>query len=279
MAKKIENQKHLPILIFFLLFISLLNFTTLLSFLKFFINIRFWSEKTLMATVFIGIFFWQFKNTKWQLKPTYHVRYLLAAMAVIAVAYLSGTDFLFWIGLGLSIYSVLVYFYGFKTANSFIVVLFFLVFLGRINSPTALNIISLYLKAASTKLAALFLNFFQLTAQAKGNYLVTKNFSCTVGEACNGLNNLVSLVYLTLVFCYFQKNSLKKTIVLIGIAGILAVIANSLRIVTIVLIGYCGGSSIINGDSLVHLIIGVIWFVAAVGAILGFNSLLFKNEQ
>jgi len=207
MLKKTE-KKHLPILILFITFITVLNFPTLISFIKMLCYVPFWSEKTLMAAVFLAVFSWQLKNTHWRFNPTYQVRYLLAAMAIIVVAHLSGTDFLLWIGMGLSIYSVLVYFYGLKTAASFIIVLLFLVFLGKINSPTALNLISLYLKIISTKIAALVLNILQIATQAKGNYLITKTFSCTVGEACNGLNNIVSLLYLTLVFFFWVRRRL-----------------------------------------------------------------------
>jgi exosortase len=263
MPKK-SDQKYLLVLVLFIIFVALLNFPTIISFFKMLFNVRYWSEKTIMAVIFLGVFFWQFRSTKWQFKPTYQVRYLLAAMAIVAVAQLSGTDFLFWFGLALSIYSIFIYFYGAKTANSFIVVLLFLVFLGRINSPTALNLISLYLKMISTKLAALFLNIFQIGAQAKGNYLLTKNFSCTVGDACNGLSNIMSLLYLTLVYCYLQKNTLKKTFYLLVMSIVLAVLANTLRIMTIVLIGNLGGAALVSVNSSRGWVMywcGVLWFL------------------
>lgn len=274
-----QHQKYLPVLTLFILFIALLNFSTLVGLINILFNVRFWGEKTIMALVFFWVFFRQFRLTKWQIKPTYQVRWLLTAMVIIAVAHLSGTDFMFWIGLAFSIYSVIIYFYGQKLANSFIVALLFLVFLGKINSPTALNLLSLYLKIISTQLAALLLNIFQIATKAQGNYLITKNFSCTVGDACNGLSNIVSLLYLTLAYCYLQKNTLKKTLYLLGAAVLLAVLANTFRVMTIVIIGTLGGSTLVSAGSFLHVVVGIFWFLLAIGAIIPLNNIVFKNKQ
>lgn len=277
LLKNKAQKKYWPVLFIFLGFLALLNFTTLVTLVKFFISPRYWNEKTLMAGIFLYLFYLQFKKTKFIFKPTYQVRYLLLAMATIIIGSLSGTDFLLWLGLGVSIFSILIYFFGSVTAGNFILVLMFLLFLGRINSPTALSYISLYLRLISTKIAGMLLNLVGIATQAQGSYLLTKNFACTVSEACNGLNNLVSLLYLTLVFCYLQRIKLKNSLILLVSAVVLAIFANSLRIMTIVVIGYFYGAKIVQPDSFIHILVGIIYFIFAVTTIFYINKLLEKK--
>jgi len=48
---------------------------------------------------------------------------------------------------------------------------------------------------------------------------------------------------------------------------------------TIVLIGYFGGASLITADSLIHLVVGLAWFILAVGTMFLLDKAMFKNEQ
>lgn len=259
----IKNKKPNKVLLLFVFFILIINIPALSLLFILLFNPVHWSAKTVMALVVIYLFYDHLKKSKPVFKPTYQVRFLVLALFLNLIGLLSNTYFIFWLGAACSIYSLFVYFYGTKAANKLLPLLFLMQYLGHLNSPTALGLSSLYIRIAATKTAAFLMNILGLETIVKGTYIITSNLSCSIEPSCSGLNNLLSLTFLTILYAYLQKNSLRKISLLGFLAVILAFLSNVFRISILSTIGHFNQVAAILPGTLLHNTIGLAWFLAA----------------
>ncbi len=82
------------------------------------------------------------------------------------------------------------------------------------------------------------LRIFGLPITSDGAEIYLRTGVLTVGIPCSGINSLVALLALTAVFSFILKGSLWKRVSLFVMAFPIAIIANILRIVSIILVAY-----------------------------------------
>jgi exosortase B len=107
----------------------------------------------------------------------------------------------------------------------------------------------------------------------EGVVLTVGNHPMLVADACSGLNSIYSLFALGLLYLHLTGPSTRARIaaVLLGIVPI-AVAANVLRVLALVLVTYHGGEEAAQG--FVHDLAGMLVFVAALLLLLGYDRLL-----
>jgi exosortase len=79
---------------------------------------------------------------------------------------------------------------------------------------------------------------FGLPITSSGAEIYLQNTVFTVGIPCSGINSLVALLALSAVYAYILKGPLAKRIGLFILAFPIAIIANILRIVSIIMVAY-----------------------------------------
>lgn len=234
-----------------------------------------WSEQTLVALFWLYLAWQKIKTEKLQDAPSFESRYLLAALATIIISLLTNLDLFMWLGAALSLYSYLVYFHGTKQAVRFIPLLGLLLFLSRVNSPTALELFSLNLRILATKTATFWLQALGLPAtNISTTAIATPRLICTIDTACSGMNFLYSLCVLSLIIAYYQKFYLRQSLILLLSGFTFALLANIIRIFLLFIVGYFFGEKIIASGSFFHSAIGVFLFLGALGLVLGLARLL-----
>jgi exosortase D (VPLPA-CTERM-specific) len=129
------------------------------------------------------------------------------------------------------------------------------------------------LQLLASRVAAAGLNGFHLVPVLRqGNVLILPNTQLEVAEACSGIRSLMSMFALGLVYGYYaETRGWARVLLCIAILPI-AVLSNAARVMFAgVSAQYWGESSV---EGLPHLISGVVLFVVATLALIGFHSLM-----
>jgi exosortase B len=93
-----------------------------------------------------------------------------------------------------------------------------------------------------------------------------------VADACSGMNSIISLTALTLLYAHLTgPSSARRWLVLLASIVPIAVAANVLRVLVLVLVAYYFGDDAAQGA--VHTLAGLLVFVAAFAMLLGVDSL------
>ncbi len=246
----------------FLSFLLIINFPSLVLLFNTIFNYHQWNEKTFIALLIIWLFFNKFKKEHLVYKLSYRVRFLLLAIFLNILGVLSDIQFFLWAGLSCSIYSCLVYFFGYKSANKFIPLLLLTLYIGRLNSPTTINIISMYFRVAATYVATLLLKLIAIPAVNTGStFIATPKLTFVISDACSGLNNVISLTFLGFLWGYIKNFNLPQMLKTGLLALVLAFLSNSFRIFSLIGLGYYGGENLTAPTSPWHVLIGIFWFI------------------
>lgn len=259
-------------------FLAFINIPALVGLANILFYFYTWSERTLVAAGWVYLAYLQIKKERLKDAPTFESRYLLGALACIIVALLTNLDVFMWLGAAVSLYSYLVYFHGTKQALRFIPLLGLLLFFSRINSPTALEVLSLNLRILATKTATFWLQAFGIPAvNISTTAIATPKLICTIDSACSGMNYLYALCVLSLLIAYAERFFLRKTCILLLSSFTLAIVANIVRIFVLFLLGYRWGAAAIAPATLLHGGIGILCFLGALGAIVLITRLLRRD--
>ncbi len=279
-AKNNNKSKKLnQVLVLFIFFLLIINIPALSLLSILLLNPAHWSAKSIMAIVIMFLFYDHLKKNKPAFRPTYQVRFLVLALFLNIIGLLSNTYFIFWLAAASSIYALVIYFFGKKQANDLIPLLFLMQYLGHLNSPTALGLTSLYIRIAATKAAAFLMSLLGIETMVKGTYIITNHLSCSIEPSCSGLSNLLSLTFLTVLYGYLQKNSLLKITVLGGSAVVLAFLSNVFRIFTLSTIGHFKQAATILPGTILHNVVGIGWFLAALFLLVFLEKKLVLNTS
>jgi exosortase len=264
----------------YLAFIAFINIPALLALATTLFYFYTWSERTIVAGAWLFLAMKQWQREKLKELPTFESRYLLGALLCIVAAILTNIEILLWLGAALSLYSYLVYFHGSRQALKFIPLLGMLLLLSRINSPTALELLSLNLRIISTKTATFWLTLIGIPASNISTTCISSpRLICTIDTACNGMNTLYALTILAFFVAYHLRFLLRQTIILVTTGVALALLTNTLRIWTLFVIGYHYGATLIAPDSVLHTGIGVFWFIIALSILVAIARILQKQSD
>ena len=141
---------------------------------------------------------------------------------------------------------LILFIYGKRILKELLFPLFFLIFM--IPLPMVLIIhISFHLKIFVSQIAANVVNITGIHVVRKGSEIVLPNTSLMVGSPCSGLRSLISLTALGSLYAYLVDLSKLKKVLLFLASIPLALIANIIRVVTLLLVAYVYGSKVATG--------------------------------
>lgn len=107
----------------------------------------------------------------------------------------------------------------------------------------------------------------------QGVTLYVAQYQLLVEDACSGMNSLVGLIAISLFYIYLMRGaSWRYSLALLAFVVPIAVIANMLRVATLVLLTYFFGDEVAQG--FLHMAAGVFLFAAALLMIFGVDALL-----
>ncbi|MFH2138100.1 MAG: exosortase/archaeosortase family protein [Candidatus Omnitrophota bacterium] len=171
---------------------------------------------------------------------------------------------------------LVIYNCGFEIIRLISFPLFFISFMVPIPKVMTLGI-SFYMKIFAANAATALIGLV-IPLKSAGSMVYLPNGVLTVGAPCSGLKSLITLTALSLLFAHLTGFSLKKKILFfIGTIPI-ALIANIIRIMLLILVFYVYGSEVAMGKF--HDISGFLLFVIAfVGLVLLRKLFLLWEEK
>ncbi len=98
-------------------------------------------------------------------------------------------------------------------------------------------------------------------------------YQLLVADACSGLNSMISLTTMGLLYLYLMNHDSKlRTVILLALIWPIAFFANMLRVITLVLITYYLGDE--AGQGFMHGFAGIVLFITALLILIAVDSLL-----
>lgn len=107
----------------------------------------------------------------------------------------------------------------------------------------------------------------------EGVTLSVAQYQLLVEDACSGMNSINGLIAISLFYIYLLRNaSWKYSLVLVSLVVPIAVVANIIRVVVLVLLTYFFGDAVAQG--FLHMAAGLLLFVSALVLVFAVDSLM-----
>lgn len=115
------------------------------------------------------------------------------------------------------------------------------------------------------------LSLFGLPVARSGLMIYAGQYLLEVKAACGGLNSMISLTAIGLFYAYARHNAnLRYTVLLFFVIIAMAILANFVRVLILILITYYMGDRAAQG--FLHDFAGMTMFVTAMGGVLAFDA-------
>jgi len=129
------------------------------------------------------------------------------------------------------------------------------------------------LKQLVSYMATSIVEPFGIPIYREGVTLVVGPYQLLVEDACSGLNSMVGLVAISLFYIYLLRSaSWKYSLFLAALLIPVAIVANALRIVILILLTYFFGDAV--GQGFLHVTAGLFLFAVALLLMFGIDNLL-----
>ncbi|MFA6240161.1 MAG: exosortase C-terminal domain/associated protein EpsI [Candidatus Hydrogenedentales bacterium] len=128
--------------------------------------------------------------------------------------------------------------------------------------PSMTQSIALQLKLIAAETAVRIANVLTLPMVREGSYIHFGDDRLLVGDVCGGLRSLISLLALGALAAYISSSKRWGQVLLLLLAGPIAIAANIVRIFFLCVVGYFWGSEMAGGK--VHDISGVLIYAVAI---------------
>ena len=153
----------------------------------------------------------------------------------------------------------------------------FLVFMTPLPQVLIIHI-SFKMKILAAQVAAVIINIMGIPAVRAGSIINLPNTSLTIGSPCSGLRSLISLTALGAIYAYLTELSLLKKLTLFLASIPLALIANIIRIVLLLLVAFVYGAEVATGKF--HDFSGFLVFIFALaGLMIAGRFLSWQKEK
>lgn len=107
----------------------------------------------------------------------------------------------------------------------------------------------------------------------EGVTLQVAQYQLLVEDACSGMNSLIGLGAISLFYIYLMRNaSWRYSLLLVALVIPIAVVANILRIMVLVLLTYFAGDGVAQG--FLHMAAGLFLFATALGLVFALDHVL-----
>ena len=138
--------------------------------------------------------------------------------------------------------------------------------------PSITQSLSLRIKLLATDSAVRLARLFTLPMVRDGSFVHFGNDQLLVGEVCGGLRSFIALIAFGALISYMSKARLWARLVILLVAGPVAIVSNMLRIFALCVVAYFRGSQFATGR--VHDVSGILIFVVAFILLFSFEALL-----
>jgi len=192
---------------------------------------------------------------------------LVPAFLIHLAAYFFEINFVSGFTLIAAIFGLTLYLYGYEISKKVAFPVIFLIFL--IPLPQVLIIsISFKMKMAAAQAATYIINLMGIHAIRDGSIVHLKpETSLTIGSPCSGLNSLIALTALGALYAYLVKTSIPRKITLFILSIPIALLANIIRIVLLLLVGFAYDAKVATGK-FVHDFLGFLLYVFAIAGLI-----------
>jgi len=122
--------------------------------------------------------------------------------------------------------------------------------------------------------ATSWLDSWGVPVAREGVTLFVAQYQLLVEDACSGMNSLVGLIAVSLLYIYLMRGaSWRYSILLLFFVIPIAVVANIIRIMILVLLTYFFGDEVAQG--FLHFTAGMVLFATALALVFGIDQFLF----
>ena len=109
----------------------------------------------------------------------------------------------------------------------------------------------------------------------EGVVIYVAQYQLLVEDACSGLNSIIGLLAISLFYIYLMRGSSWRYSLLLGVLSIpIAILANVIRIVILILLTYFAGDEVAQG--FLHMAAGIVVFATALALIFLVDALLSR---
>jgi exosortase len=124
---------------------------------------------------------------------------------------------------------------------------------------------AVHLRFISTKVTYTFSEFLGIPIIQDSAILFLPNVTLEVADGCTGIQSIIAVMAMAVLFAYFTQRSLTSKIILVVLAIPLAVIGNMFRLVITVYLAYHYGECVVKGA--VHQAQGILNYMIVGGII------------
>ena len=186
-------------------------------------------------------------NNGYEIEPESYGIYLFAfGLFLYAIGYIKVFPFLTAISFLFTASGLILYLYGKLLMRALLFPIAFLIF--AIPLPVELlSKVAYQMQSLSASYAASIIALMGIPVERLGAEIHLQNASFIVGAPCSGMNSLISLLALVTIFVYILKCPLYKKATLLLVSVPIAIFANILRIVSLLLIAENYGADTASG--------------------------------
>lgn len=171
-----------------------------------------------------------------------------------------------WIKIGLVlilwilIYHGVFFVFGKECLKILLFPILFLIFMIPIPA-CVLDLVIGPLQLIAARIGEIILRFIGVPVYREGIYLNMVPITIEVAKSCSTMHSLIALSALSIVVAYFMVDSIKKRVIIVASSIPLAILANRLRLVLIILLVLWKGETVL--DSFFHPLSGKLFFLGA----------------
>ncbi len=262
-AKKVIGISLVVILL------SLLYFQTFIWLVNSWLSHSYYSHGFLIPLL-SGFIFWRKRHLLERVTPfPPGILVIVLGLSLYVTGLLLYFNFLLAISFLVVLGGLVLYLWGNKGLQSFLFPIGFLIFM--IPFPF-LDSIGNWLQSLSTHWSASIIGAMGIPVAITGAEIRLEESVFIIGVPCSGMNTLISLLALAAILGYFLKGRFYQKAVLLAIAIPIAILANLLRIVSILVIANYYGTEAAMG--FFHSYSSILLFVVAFLCLAAFTRLL-----
>jgi len=200
------------------------------------------------------------------------------ALLIHLFAYFFEINFVSGFTLIAVLFGLAIYLYGSDVTKKIVFPVMFLIFMVPLPQVMIINI-SFKMKMMAAQVATSIINLMGIHAIRDGSIVYLKpETSLTIGSPCSGLSSLIALTALGALYAYLVKMSRIRKIILFALSIPIALIANILRIVLLLLVGFAYDAKIATGEFVHGFLAFLLYLFAIAGLIIAGRMLSWGRK-
>ncbi|MFO8102299.1 MAG: exosortase/archaeosortase family protein, partial [Dehalococcoidia bacterium] len=177
------------------------------------------------------------------------------------------------LSLFLTLPGLILLFRGEKALRALAFPIFMLIFM--IPFPWVIEEVGVWMQSFAARSSAWFVDLLGVEVTRTGSEIKLADAAFKVDMACSGMHSLIALLALSAIFAYVLKGTFTKKAILFLLSIPVAILANLIRLVSILLIGERWGEDVATGfyhdAASPFLFLVAIIFMVLIAKLLGFN--------